>query len=223
MVAKPQGITSAGVVRVVKRILGDVKVGHCGTLDPMATGVLLVVFGRATKRQAELMAHEKVYEGAFRLGITTDTWDVTGQVALQRAVPALSISRVQEICNQLTGWVPQIPPMYSARRIGGRRLYALARQGREIPRATRPVHIQEFSLLAWNPPRGTFRVRCSSGTYIRSLVHEVGERLLTGATLEVLHRISVGPFTIAQALPWEALQRATQEALLRCAVLERLP
>lgn len=219
IVSKPIGRTSTHVVRVVKRILGNVKVGHCGTLDPLAGGVLVLVFGHATKWQAHLMGQDKRYEGTFRLGWTTDTWDVTGRVLVERPVPPLTMAALQQVCAQLTGRIEQIPPMFSARRVGGRRLYLLARQGKEVPRPARPVTVQEFSLLAWEPPCGTFRVHCSSGTYVRSLIHELGERVGTGATLASLRRERVGEFTLAQALPWEELKQATKEQLLRYAFL----
>jgi tRNA pseudouridine55 synthase len=203
---KPANITSFGVVRCVRRWTGCRKVGHAGTLDPMATGVLLVCTGPATKRVSEFMDLEKEYEGTIELGITTDTDDAQGKVTGRSDVPLFSRQDILSILVGFQGVIHQIPPMYSAIKMNGSRLYRLARRGKVIPREPRKVTIHEITLLDWNSPRLSVRVRCSKGTYIRALARDVGERCGTGGTLMTLRRTRLGPHRADDAYTLDTLR-----------------
>lgn len=209
VVDKPGGITSFDVVARVRRALGVRRVGHTGTLDPMATGVLPICVGEATKLVPFLMGGDKVYEAEACFGVTTDTLDATGVPVAERDPAGLTEAAILAILPCYLGTILQQPPMHSALRQGGRRLYELARQGLQVDRAARPVRIDAIELLAWNPPRLRLRVRCGKGTYIRSLVDDLGAELGPGAHLSALRRTLVGPFTLAEALPIEEVDRAT--------------
>lgn len=209
VIDKPAGITSAGVVARVKAVLGAGRVGHTGTLDPMATGVLPIAVGEGTKLAPFLLAEDKEYEGELELGFTTTTLDIEGEV-VSRADPTAVTE--EELGRQLAGWVgarEQVPPMVSALRHGGRRLYDLAREGVEVERAARPIVIEAFDLLGFAPPRARFRVACSKGTYVRALARDVGDALGCGATLTALRRTRAGAFTLAQALPLDQASAAS--------------
>lgn len=201
VVDKPGGMTSADVVARVKRVLGADRVGHTGTLDPMATGVLPVAVGEGTKLAPFLLADDKGYEGELELGFTTTTLDVEGEVT-GRGDPS-GVTR-EALAAAVAAWVgarEQIPPMVSALKQGGKRLYALARQGLEVDRAARPIVVERFELLEVALPRARFAVDCSKGTYVRALVRDVGEALGCGATLTALRRTRAGRFTLADAVP----------------------
>lgn len=198
---KPSGCTSFGVVAAMRRLSGQRKIGHTGTLDPMATGVLPLLLGCATRAAAFLEDTDKEYEAGFRLGISTDTQDVTGRVTAQSGVRADRL-RVEETLGRFRGDILQTPPMYSAVSVNGKRLYKLARQGIEVERGKRPVRIDRLDLTAFDEDaqEGTLFVRCSKGTYIRTLCADFGEALGTYGVLTALRRTRASGFTLDDAL-----------------------
>ena len=201
-VDKPLGITSHDVVGRVRRVAGLRRVGHAGTLDPLATGVLLLALGRATRLIEYLVGHDKVYETTVRLGQTTATYDAEGDVLEERPFTHLTLSQIEKALDSFRGDILQQPPIYSAIKQGGQPLYKLARQGKtEVERPYRPVTIHELTLLNWEPPYLLLRIHCSSGTYIRSLGHDLGEALGCGGHLSELRRLSVGDFGLETAVP----------------------
>jgi len=214
LVDKPEGLTSAAVVAMVKRILRQRKVGHLGTLDPFATGLLPVCIGEGTKIAPFLADDVKRYVGEIALGVTTDTLDRTGTVVEQHPVPALSTERVAAAVAALRGDIFQTPPMYSALKRGGVPLYRLARAGQTIERAPRPVRIVTFDVAMTAPDRLTFAVTCSRGTYVRVLAQDLGRALDTGAHLATLRRTACGPFDIRDAVRLDDLERAAMEQRL---------
>jgi len=211
VVDKPAGITSHAAVAEAAARLGVRRAGHAGTLDPMATGVLLVCLGEATKIAGLLTGEDKAYEGAFELGRETDTLDAEGKVVRERLAEAAGVDREALLAGmaRFIGDIEQVPPMYSAVRQGGRRLHELARAGREVDRAPRSVRIGQFDLLAFEPPVGRFAVDCSKGTYIRSLVADLGETLGCGAHLRELRRTRSGAFSQDSAVPLAELTPET--------------
>jgi tRNA pseudouridine55 synthase len=209
VVDKPGGLTSFDVVARVRRALGERRVGHTGTLDPMATGVLPVCVGEATKLVPFLMSGDKEYDAEALLGVTTDTLDATGKVLATVDAGAVTREALQALLPRFTGTIQQRPPMHSALRVDGKRLYELARQGLEVEREARPVVVHAIDLLAVELPRFRLRVRCGKGTYIRSLAADMGEALGVGAHLTALRRTRVGAFTLADAVPLAALTPAT--------------
>ncbi|MCX7887418.1 MAG: tRNA pseudouridine(55) synthase TruB, partial [Verrucomicrobiae bacterium] len=180
LVDKPVGLTSHDVVDRVRRHFGFRKVGHCGTLDPGATGLLVLVLERATKLQEKFLADDKTYEGTLRLGITTDTQDADGKVLSERPVPPLTAAEVEAVFARFMGDVRQVPPMVSAKKVHGTPLYKLARKGKTVDREPRTVHVYELRLLRFDPPCVDFRLVCTKGTYVRTLCHDIGEALGCG-------------------------------------------
>lgn len=205
LIDKPTGRTSQWVVQKVKRTLGVKKAGHTGTLDPLATGVLPVALGEGTKVVPFLEESRKVYEVGARLGVVTDSYDSDGQVLETRDTSTVSLEKIQSLLPSFLGEILQIPPSYSAVKVGGRPLYRYARQGQMVIAAPRPVQIFNIEILKFRPPVFFLRVECSRGTYIRSLVHDVGTRLGCGATVIELKRLSSGPFSLKSALSLEGL------------------
>lgn len=202
---KPVGPTSFDMVRRVKQLTGVKRVGHGGTLDPRASGVLPVLLGQATRVSDFLLSASKAYRAVVLLGIATDTYDSEGKI-VSEADPS-GVTREQAIAalDRFRGLIPQTPPMYSALKHRGKRLYQLARAGVEVERKPRSVHVYDIQLTEWAPPRLTIEVECGRGTYIRSLAHDLGIKLGCGAHLEALTRLRVGPFSLAQALTTEEL------------------
>ncbi len=206
LVNKPAGLTSHDVVDRVRRRFRIPKVGHAGTLDPQATGLLLLMLGRATKLANRLMAENKVYEGSFRLGVTTDTQDGEGQVLEERPVESsITSEQIEEKLAELTGDIMQIPPMVSALKKDGVPLYKLARKGETVKREPRLIRVYEFKLLDWQLPVGTFRVHCGKGCYVRTLCADLGEMIGCGAYLESLSRLASGSFHLNDSTSLEAL------------------
>lgn len=201
-VEKGAGVTSFQVVAHLRRVLRVPKVGHGGTLDPMATGVLPVLLGEATKLTPYLLAQDKEYVATVRLGRSSDTLDATGRVTAERPVPPLDAAALRAAVARFEGEIEQVPPMFSALHAGGRRLHELARAGIEVARAPRRVRIDTIELLEWTSPVLRVRVACGKGTYIRSLAADLGETLGCGAYLEALTRTRLGPFWLADAVPW---------------------
>ena len=201
MIDKPPGMTSHDVVDTVRRRLGTRKVGHAGTLDPDATGVLLIGVGRATRFLSYAQASPKRYEATARFGIITTTQDASGEVVEERS-PAFTRSMLEAALAPLSGIIEQVPPMVSAVKIGGERLYKKARRGEELERPSRRVEILELELVDFSegPARARLNVRCSGGTYVRTLVHDLGLALGCGAHLESLRRVEAGGFSISEAV-----------------------
>lgn len=206
VVDKPQGLTSFDVVREVRRALGVKKAGHTGTLDPMATGVLPVCVGDATKIAQFITEATKAYDATVRLGVTTDTLDAEGKVLAERPVPEMSREVLEAALQRFRGTFAQTPPMYSAVKVGGRRLYELARNGEEVERAARQVTVYELVLRDFSATEVKLSVRSSKGFFVRSLAADLGEALGCGAHLTALRRTQSGPFTLAQALPLADVQ-----------------
>lgn len=205
LVDKPSGMTSHDVVDRVRAASGIRRVGHTGTLDPAATGLLILCIGPATRLSEYLTGLDKVYEGYMRLGVATDSHDMDGQVTEERPVPALTRQEIQAVLDRFTGQIEQVPPMVSAVKVGGQRLYKLARKGETVERKPRQITVSEFAALAYEPPLVKFRVSCTSGTYVRSLCHEVGQILGCGAVLDSLRRVAVGKYTVADAAALDTL------------------
>jgi tRNA pseudouridine55 synthase len=200
-------MTSHDVVRRVRGLFKTRKVGHGGTLDPLATGVLPVAIGDGTKILQFLLAENKSYLATFKLGVTTDTLDAEGEVVLERPVPQLSLAEVEGAFSVFRGEIEQLPPMFSALKKDGVPLYKLARQGKTVPREMRKVTISRLELLDFKPESITIEVDCSKGTYIRSLVNDIGEQLGCGAHLTALRRLKSGEFSISECQTLEQLQQ----------------
>lgn len=205
LVDKPAGPTSHDVVDVIRRRFGIKKVGHCGTLDPNATGLLIIVLGRGTKLSEKLMSSDKVYEGAIKFGETTNSYDADGELAGSLPVPPLTLDQLNEMAGEFVGDLMQTPPMVSAVKKGGVPLYKLARKGVEVPREPKLIHIYSFHFTAYEEPLGRFRIACTKGTYVRSLAHELGQKVGCGAHLAELRRVSSGKFDVADAAPLDHL------------------
>jgi tRNA pseudouridine55 synthase len=209
-------VTSFQAVAHVRRLLRARKVGHGGTLDPGATGVLPLLVNEATKLMPYFLDHDKEYLATLRLGVVTDTQDLSGTVLRSAPVPPLGPEAIEAVLARFRGTIRQVPPMYSALHHGGRRLYELARRGLEVEREPRAVEVRALTLESLDLPRLTLRVVCGRGTYVRTLCADVGEALGPGAALEALVRTRVGPFALADALPWERVREARDgEALWR--------
>ena len=206
---KPKDITSFGAVARVRRICGEKKCGHTGTLDPMATGVLTIMLGGATRFCELLPSHDKAYIASFRLGTVTDTLDITGKVLETREVN-VAAEQVKAKAKDFVGDISQLPPMYSAVSVNGQRLYDLARQGIEVERKAREVTVFSIDFLAENEQTGEYEiaVECSSGTYIRTLIADLGEALGCGAVLTDLRRTKANGFEISKAVTLEKLEEA---------------
>ena len=215
IVDKPQDWTSQDVTARLRRVFNTRRIGHGGTLDPMATGVLPVFVGRAT-RGVEFFEHaEKIYEATLRLGLSTDTEDITGTVLEERKVE-LSQQDFLDVLPRFRGKIQQIPPMYSALKVNGQKLYDLARQGKVVERQPREIEIFELTCLEFSGNTARLRIHCSKGTYIRTLCKDIGEALGCGGCMESLRRVSAGEYTIAEAVPLaELLEAEDAEKYLR--------
>lgn len=211
LIDKPKDITSFGAVARVRRICGEKKCGHTGTLDPMATGLLTVMLGGATRFSELLPSHDKAYRAEFRLGTVTDTLDITGKVLETRPVSA-NAAQVAAALAEFVGEIEQLPPMYSAVSVNGKRLYDLARQGVEVEREPRRVTVYSAEILEAKESAGEYAVsvECSSGTYIRTLISDLGEKLGCGAVLTELRRTAANGFKIDSAVTLEALSQAAE-------------
>ncbi|MBI2187901.1 MAG: tRNA pseudouridine(55) synthase TruB [Acidobacteria bacterium] len=211
VVDKPQGPTSHDVVAAVRRLLGERRIGHTGTLDPLATGVLPLAIGRATRVARFLAGSDKEYEGTIRFGLTTDSYDITGnETSRTGAVP--SRDEVVRALGALTGKYAQAPPAFSAKKVGGRRAYAMARDEQAVTLAAAPVRVDRAELLAFENGRAHVALTCSAGFYVRSFAHALGEIVGTGACLEALRRTRAGEFTLETAVRLEELTDARRVA-----------
>jgi tRNA pseudouridine55 synthase len=213
LIDKPAGPTSHDVVEEIRRHFRLKKTGHCGTLDPNATGLLILVLGRATKLSDRLMSEDKVYEGTAKLGESTDSHDAAGELVASLPVPPLTTEELNESAAAFVGDHMQTPPMVSAIKQGGVPLYKLARKGIEVERKPRLVHIYTFHFSAYNEPLGVFRVACTKGTYVRTLIHDLGEKIGCGAHLANLRRISSGRFDVGNALQFEEALKLSRKEL----------
>lgn len=207
---KPTGMTSHDVVDAVRRMAGQRKVGHAGTLDPMASGVLLICLGQATRVAEYLMAGQKRYRATIALGTATDTYDAMGRVTCSGGRTDFSRTEIEAALTRFVGHIEQVPPMYSALKQEGQPLYRLARQGQTVERQPREVAIEQIELLDWTAPSLTLDVTCSPGTYVRSLAHDLGEHLGSGAILTALVRLASGRFTLREAVSLDRLEEAFQ-------------
>lgn len=214
VVNKDPGITSFQAAAHLRRLLRAPKVGHGGTLDPNAAGVLPILINEATKLTPYLAEHTKEYVATVKLGVTTDTQDLTGKILREAPVPALTIPAIREILSRFVGRIQQVPPMYSALHMGGKRLYELARQGLEVKREPRPVMIHALTLERVELPFFTVRVVCGKGTYVRTLCADIGEAIGCGGALARLLRTRVGPYSLDAALPWAEVAQARDGAAL---------
>jgi len=212
VVDKPSGPTSFDVVRRVKGLFKAKRCGHTGTLDPTATGVLPICIGDATKIASFVSEGEKEYDAVVRFGAITDTQDAAGRTLETRPLAGLSEAGVREALQSFVGLVEQTPPMYSARKVDGKRLYELARAGEEVEREARQVHIDEARMLWFRPPDAGIFVRCSKGTYLRTLAHDLGQKSGPGAHLRELKRARVGPFTLEDSVGLDTLMAAAKES-----------
>ncbi len=210
---KPSGISSHDAVYAVRKVLPNTKVGHAGTLDPMASGVLLICLGHATRVTEYLQAHTKIYRARVRLGVETDTYDATGRVIAEKPI-ASTPKQIERAVRSFIGKLSQKPPAYSAIKQQGTPLYKLARRGVDVETAPRDVEIYAIESLAFELPDVEFTVRCSKGTYIRSIAHDLGEKLDCGAHLSALTRLASGEFTLEQSLTLDQLRDATARGVI---------
>ena len=213
LVDKDPDMTSHDVVAVARRTLNQKKIGHCGTLDPMATGLLILTLGRGTKIQDLLMAEDKEYVGSVKLGEVTRTQDRQGEVTETNEVPDLSAEDLSAVLDEFLGDFYQMPPMVSAIKKNGVPLYKLARQGKEVKRDPRLVHVYDYELCGINLPEFEFRVVCSKGFYVRTYAHEIGAKLGCGAHLSALRRTKSGNFEADGAIAFDELKNGTRESV----------
>jgi len=213
LIDKPTGPTSHDIVDAIRRQFQIKKVGHCGTLDPNATGLLIIVLGRGTKLSEKLMSSDKVYEGTIKFGETTDSYDADGELVASLPVPPTTVERLNELAATFVGDQMQMPPMVSAIKKNGVPLYKLARKGIEVERQPRLIHIYSFRFTAYNEPVGHFRVACTKGTYVRTLAQELGQKLGCGAHLATLRRTVSGKFDVADAIPLDAALKLSPSEL----------
>ncbi len=214
LIDKHSGCTSHDIVASARRILRQKKIGHCGTLDPAATGLLLLTLGRATRLTRFLIRAPKVYEGSARFGVTTDTYDTSGVVSAEHETAGLSAQAIETAMDTFAGAYLQTPPPYCAKKVGGVKYYELARRGEKVPEEKTEVTIFELEPLEpWKPGEDLrFRLGCSSGTYARSIVHELGQKLSCGAALSGLRRTGIGSFRIEDAVSIEQLRERSADA-----------
>lgn len=215
LIDKPPGMTSHDVVDRVRRVLRMKRIGHAGTLDPMATGLLIILVGKATKLSQYLMSLDKEYEGTITLGSTTNTHDAEGEVVSTRPVPPLTEQAARELMATFIGDQYQTPPMFSAKKQDGVPLYKLARKGQEVEREPRFIRISSFELLRFELPHLHIRLRCSKGTYVRTIAHDLGEKAGCGAHLSSLRRTASDRFSVAQAIPLAELERMDSPEIRR--------
>jgi tRNA pseudouridine55 synthase len=203
------------VVDAIRRQFGIKKVGHCGTLDPNATGLLIIVLGRGTKLSEKLMSDDKVYEGAIKFGEATDSYDADGEITASLPVPSLTLDQLNAEAAMFVGDLMQLPPMVSAIKKDGVPLYKLARKGVEVEREPRLIHIYSFRFTDYREPLGSFRVACTKGTYVRSLAHDLGQKIGCGAHLATLRRTVSGRFEVADAKPLGEVLRLSAAELAK--------
>ena len=215
IIDKPSGITSHTAVERVRRKLKILKVGHLGTLDPIATGVLVMAIGRATKLVKYFIDDDKEYLTTIKLGVVTDTQDLDGKIISETADIDVAKDRVREVFDQFVGDIEQIPPMVSAKKIGGERLYKLHRRGIEVERQPKKIRIDYIKMTEFDPPLITFEVKCTKGTYVRTLCDDIGKKLGVGGAMAGLVRLKSGFFEIADAVKLDQFEDMEMDQILR--------
>jgi len=215
LIDKPKGPTSHDVVDAIRRHFQIRKVGHAGTLDPNATGLLILLLGHGTRLSEKLMADDKVYSGTACFGQATDSYDADGRTLETRPVPALTLEHLNGLAQEFVGDQMQTPPMVSAVKKDGVPLYKLARKGVEVERKARLIHVYNFRFSSYQEPLGCFRISCTKGTYVRSLIHELGQKIGCGAHLYNLRRENSGAYDVAQALAFEDALKLSKAELER--------
>src|SRR3954462_5083567 len=213
LIDKPPGPTSPDVGGALRYRFNIKKVGHAGTLDPNATGLLVILLGRGTKLSEKLMSSDKVYEGTVKFGEETDSYDADGELVASLPVMPMTLDELNEAADSFVGDIMQEPPMVSAVKQGGVPLYKLARKGIEVERKARLIHVYTFRFVKYEEPIGWFKVACTKGTYVRSLAHELGEKLGCGAHLATLRRVTSGKFNATDAIPFEDVFKLTTSEL----------
>jgi tRNA pseudouridine55 synthase len=209
LIDKPAGPTSHDVVDAIRRTFRIEKAGHCGTLDPNATGLLIIVLGKGTKLSEKLMSDDKVYEGSIKVGETTDSFDADGEMTASLPVPPMTVEELNESVATFQGDIMQTPPMVSAVKVKGVPLYKMARKGVQIERKPRLIHVYNFRFSSYAEPIGLFRIACTKGTYVRALAHELGQKLGCGGHLATLRRTASGKFEVKDAMPFEDVLKLT--------------
>ena len=215
LVDKPAGPTSHDIVASIRRQFDVDKVGHAGTLDPNATGLLIILLGRGTKLSEKLMSSDKVYEGVIKFGESTSSFDADGELVASLPVPPLSLDELNRLAGEFIGDQMQMPPMVSAVKIKGVPLYKLARKGVEVERKPRLIHVFNFRFTSYQEPLGAFRLACTKGTYVRSIAHDLGEKAGCGAHLHTLRRVTSGRFDVADAMPFEDLLKLSRDVVVK--------
>jgi tRNA pseudouridine55 synthase len=203
LIDKEKGMTSFDVIRVLKRKFGvkKLKIGHAGTLDPIATGLMIIAIGKATKLLGRFLGADKTYIGSAKFGAVSDTYDADGQITEMSGIEPVSLDMIKKVVQEnFTGKINQMPPKFSAKKVNGKRAYDLARKGEDFVLKPKEVEIYDFRILSFEWPRAEFSVSCSSGTYIRSLVHDLGQALGVGAYMDSLRRIQIGRAKIEDAV-----------------------
>ena len=218
LIDKPSGLTSHDVVDKVRRKLKMKRIGHAGTLDPMATGLLIILVGKATKLSQYLMSLDKTYEGAITLGESTNTYDGEGEVMTKRSVPSLTPEKVATVVSSYLGDQYQKPPMFSAVKINGQPLYKMARQGKEVEREPRFIRISRFDVTRCDSPEVDFSLDCTKGTYVRSLANDIGEKIGCGGDLSGLRRIASDNFNLNDAITLERFLEANLEEISKALI-----
>ncbi|HOK04477.1 MAG TPA: tRNA pseudouridine(55) synthase TruB [Victivallales bacterium] len=214
LVDKPSAMTSHDVVAVIKKKFNIRKVGHCGTLDPSATGLLLFLIGHATKLSSILSEKEKIYDVVMQLGIETNTYDLDGKIIIEKKVPHISTDEIHTIFQNFIGEITQIPPMFSACKKEGKKLYELARKGITVERKKRLIRINWINIKKIEIPFIYFSIKCSKGTYVRSICHDIGQQIGCGAAMKSLRRIKSGDYSVKDAFNLETIKTWTQRDLL---------
>ncbi len=213
LINKPANWTSFDVVNKIRRALKIKKVGHAGTLDPFATGLLIVGVGKGTKALNSFMNLDKTYRALIRLGVETDTYDVTGEIVREQSIEKVTREQVEQILNEMKGELWQVPPMYSAKKVNGKPLYKLARKGQHVERQPQKVVVHEVRLLSWQPPFFEVELTVSKGTYIRSYAHDLGQKLGTGAILQKLERTQIGPHHLTESFELKTFLEKWQQTV----------
>lgn len=208
LIDKPSGLTSFDIVKQIRNKFKIKRVGHCGTLDPLATGLLILLLDKDTKLFSKFSTFDKVYRATLQLGISTSTGDSQGTVLERRDVDNVTLEELEQIFREFTGEIKQMPPMFSALKYHGKKLYELARQGIEVPRNNRIVKIYDLKICDFNLPYVDFYVHCSKGTYIRTLAHDIGKRIGCGASIIKIRRTLLGPFSIDEAVTIDKLNES---------------
>ena len=215
LVNKPVGITSFKLVHIIKKKLHVKKAGHCGTLDPLASGLMIVLVGKYTKLQDKFMKQDKVYYATIKLGIKTDSGDLDGKIISQSDYSHVTKDIIKQACNDFTGKISQIPPMYSALKVNGQKLYELARKGITIERKPREITIYNIDLVDYQKDSFSIRVKCSSGTYIRTLAQDIGTKINTDTVLTTLIREEIGNYKLTDAINIDDIKENDASCLLQ--------